>query len=287
MWVSTGILTSERCDKRLVPTNSNSRHEAGRPLILTGESVSVGIDGKTVLEDLEFALPQGSFVGLIGPNGSGKTTLLRAAGGLIEYRGSIRFDAVEVADWNKAAFAREVAFVRPASSIAFDFRVFDLVLLARSVRKRWLQPYDPADRRAAASALASVDLEGFDDRSIHTLSSGEQQRVFLAQALAQEPSLLLLDEPTSHLDIQHQFSFMDRVRSFVAEGGTAVSAIHDLSLACRYADYLIILNEGRVVDIGSPGAVLTRDLIEDVFRVRAEVTYSDGDVENLQFFGSL
>ncbi|MBT8401604.1 MAG: ABC transporter ATP-binding protein [Rhodothermia bacterium] len=255
--------------------------------ILSTETLSVEIDGKTVLEDIGFSVPPGSFVGLIGPNGSGKTTLLRAAGGLIGYRGSIRFDECEVAEWNKPAFARKVAFVRPASSIAFDFRVLDLVLLARSVRKRWLQPYDATDRQAAAAALASVDLQGFDHRSIHSLSSGEQQRVFLAQALAQEPSLLLLDEPTSHLDIQHQFSFMDRVRSFVEDGGTAVSAIHDLSLACRYADYLIILKEGRVVDIGSPGNVLTRNLIEDVFRVQAEVTYIDGDVDNLRFFGSL
>ncbi len=240
-----------------------------------------------MLKDLGFSVPGGSFVGLIGPNGSGKTTLLRAAGGLIDYAGSLKFDGKEVSEWANAEFARKVAFVRPASTIAFDFRVFDLVLLARSVRKRWLQPYEAEDKHAAAMALSSVDLEGFDHRSIHSLSSGEQQRVFLAQALAQEPSLLLLDEPTSHLDIHHQFSFMDRVRSFVNAGGTAVSAIHDLGLACRYADYLIVLNEGGLVDIGSPGRVLTSDLIEEVFRVRADVTYNDGEVENLRFFGSL
>lgn len=255
--------------------------------LLVADGVGVHLNTTEVLREITFEIDSGSWVGLIGPNGSGKTTLLRASGGLIDYSGSLQLGGAEVSDWDRSTFARRVAFVRPASSLAFDFRVLDLVMLGRSPRKRWLQPFDARDSEIAAEALESVDLGGFENRSIHTLSSGEQQRVFLAQAMAQEPELLLLDEPTAHLDIHHRFSFLARVRDFVDEGRTAIAAVHDLELACRFADYLLVLDAGRIVGFGPPARVLTSELLEQVFKVRADVTARGDRVEDIRFYGSV
>lgn len=239
--------------------------------LLSVDQVSVRLDGQTILRDVDFDLSAGRWVGLIGPNGSGKTTLLRAIGALIAFDGRIHLEGQAVEALPAQERARRLAYVRQAPSLTFDFTVEQLVLLGRAPHRGWMQAYQPADRTRVRSALARVDLKGFAGRSVMSLSGGELQRVFLAQALVQEADLLLLDEPTSHLDVHYQFSFMEQVRALVAEGRSVLTVFHDLELAARHAERLLVLKEGRLVEDGPPDEVLTPDFIADVFGMKARV----------------
>lgn len=239
--------------------------------LLAADTLRVALDGQLILRDLSFEIEAGSWVGLLGPNGSGKTTLLRAVSGLLAYEGKLRLEDRPVRDWSPRALARRMAFVRQSPTLTFDFSVEELVLLGRAPHKNWLQSYSARDRAHAHEALATVDLEGFADRSVLSLSGGEMQRVFLAQALVQEADLLLLDEPTAHLDVHYQFAFMDRVKALVNAGRTVFAVFHDLELAARYADRLLILHHGRLAADGLPADVLTPALIASVFRMDASV----------------
>lgn len=239
--------------------------------LLSVEQVSVELDGHEILTDVGFSVESGTWIGLLGPNGSGKTTLLRAIGAHIPFQGHIELDGQRVEEWSARARARRLAYVRQAASLTFDFTVEELVVLGRAPHRGWLQTYQADDRLRVREALAMVDLEGFASRSVLSLSGGELQRVFLAQALVQEADLLLLDEPTSHLDVHYQFAFMDQVRALVESGQTVLAVFHDLELAARYAERLLILDEGRLVADGRPGDILTPQCIADVFGMRARI----------------
>lgn len=239
--------------------------------LLTADTLRVALDEQPILRDLSFEIEVGAWVGLLGPNGSGKTTLLRAVSGVLPYDGRLQLDGKEVCTRPPRALARRMAFVRQSSTLTFDFSVEELVLLGRAPHKRWLRSYTLYDRRRVREALAAVDLEGFAGRSVLSLSGGEMQRVFLAQALVQEADLLLLDEPTAHLDVHYQFAFMDQIQALVAAGRTVFAVFHDLELAARYADRLMVLDGGRLVADGRPDAVLTPELITSVFRMEATV----------------
>ncbi len=245
------------------------------------------LDGVTALSDVSFSFKSGQWIGLLGPNGAGKTTLLRSLGGLLDYEGQLTLGGVEVRAWPRRDLAKTLAFVRQSVPLAFDFRVEDLVLLGRSPHKGWHSGFNRIDRRAAQEALDSVDLAALASRSIHSLSSGERQRVFLAQALAQAPDLLLLDEPTSHLDIHHQFAFLGHVRNYVDSGLTVVAAFHDLELAAQFADRILILEGGRVAAEGEPPEVLTSETIANVFRVDASVAVDGRRVAGVRYHGNL
>lgn len=239
--------------------------------LLSVDQLDVALDGHPILRDITFEVSAGSWVGLLGPNGSGKTTLLRAIGGHLPFDGRIDLMGKPVEAWEAQERARRLAFVRQAPSLTFDFTVEELVLLGRSPHRGWLQAYQGSDRERVQNALAQVDLEGFASRSVLSLSGGEMQRVFLAQALVQEADLLLLDEPTSHLDVHYQFAFMEQVQAQVAGGRTVLAVFHDLELAARYSDRLLVLDDGRLWANGSPTEVLTADCIAEVFGMRARV----------------
>ena len=231
----------------------------------------VSLQGKPVLRGLTFSVPRGVFLGLLGPNGSGKTTLLRAISGILPYEGVLELEGRALARWKPGELARCLAFVRQSTALTFDFSVSELVMLGRSPHKSWFSGYSSRDRACVAEALAQVDLQGFGDRSVLSMSGGELQRVFLAQALVQEPRLLLLDEPTSHLDVHYQFDFLDRIRLLVENGTTVITVFHDLELAARYASQLVVLKQGVMAAEGSPEEVLTSEMIASVFRMDAEV----------------
>ncbi|CAM3246544.1 heme ABC transporter ATP-binding protein [Rhodothermus bifroesti] len=239
--------------------------------IISAEALSVSLGGRTILHGLTFEISAGSFVGLLGPNGSGKTTLLRALSGVLPYKGRLQLEGRPLRQWPRRALARRVAVVRQAPTLSFDFTVEDVVLLGHAPHKGWLAPFTAQDRAKARKALAAVDLADAAHRLLHTLSGGEQQRVFLAQALVQEADLLLLDEPTAHLDVHYQFEFLERMRALTAEGRTVVAVFHDLELAARYADRLLVLHQGQLVGDGPPEAVLTEALIARVFRMAARL----------------
>ena len=248
--------------------------------LITARQLRVALDGTTILHDLDFTVEAGTWVGLIGPNGSGKTTLLRTMSGLLPYEGSLTLVERPIDSWKAQELARQMAFVRQTTPLSFDFSVAELVLLGRSPHKGWLERYTGEDRQHVEQALMRVDMDGFARRSVLSLSGGERQRVFLAQALVQESDLLLLDEPTTHLDVHHQFEFLNLVRGLVEAGRTVVAVFHDIELAARYADHLLVLNQGRLAAAGPPHAVLTEALLASVFRMQARLdTMNDGTLQ--------
>jgi len=255
--------------------------------LLSVNHVQVELEGQSILHGIDFGVSAGSWIGLLGPNGSGKTTLLRAIGALIPFEGRIVLDGRPVETLTARERARRLAFVRQAPSLTFDFTVEELVLLGRSPHRGWLESYKEADLARVRAALSHVDLEGFAQRSVLSLSGGELQRVFLAQALAQEADLLLLDEPTSHLDVHYQFCFMEQVRRLVRDGRTVLTVFHDLELAARYAERLLVLQDGHLVAEGAPGRVLTPASIADVFGMNARVDQSaDGELR-IEYLGPI
>jgi iron complex transport system ATP-binding protein len=243
--------------------------------ILDVHNLRVELSGRTILDDLSFRVGSGEWLGLVGPNGSGKTTLLRTLAGLLPHAGTVDLMGKSIRTWRPAERARRLAMVRQTRSVAFDFRVDELVLLGRSPHKGLLATFDRNDHERMSAALRTVDLAGFEDRSFDSLSGGEQQRVFLAQALVQEADVLLLDEPTTYLDVHHQYEFMVHVRRQVDAGTTVIGAFHDLELAARFSDRMAVLDRGRLVAFGTPADVLTPDLLKDVFRMDAEVEHRD------------
>ncbi len=235
------------------------------------QHLSVKLAGISILDGISFDIPTGSFTGLIGPNGSGKTTLLRTLSGVLPFQGQIHIQGKPLQQFSPKQLAHSVAFLAQHHPTDFAFTVLETTLLGRSPHKRLLEPYTQADYTLARQALQEVELIGYEDRFLHTLSGGELQRVFLAQALVQQAPLLLLDEPTSHLDIHHQYAFMERIRCLTEEGFTALGVFHDLNLAARYTDHLIVLHKGRIFARGRPMEVLTPSCIRQVFRMEARI----------------
>jgi iron complex transport system ATP-binding protein len=225
-----------------------------------------------VMRGLDLALPAGDLVALLGANGSGKTTLLRLlSGALAPDAGSIAFDGLPIAEWRRHALARRVAVLPQQLDLPDGFRAAELVEMGRAPHARRLFGSTPEDERAVARALADADALDLAGRYPHELSGGERQRVLVAMALAQEPELLLLDEPTLHLDLAHQVSLLGAIRRLRAQRGlTVVAVLHDLNLAAAFAPRVVVLADGVVAADGPPKEVLTPALVERVFGVRVE-----------------
>jgi iron complex transport system ATP-binding protein len=213
--------------------------------------------------------PPGSTVGLLGPNGSGKSTLLRVLAGLDRPdRGTVLLDGADRRSLPRRALARRVAVVAQHTPADADMSVADVVQLGRIPHRALLAPVSADDQERVAAALTGIGLAGRQERRWNTLSGGERQRVAIARALVQEPDLLLLDEPTNHLDIRHQFDLLERLAT---TGVTVVVALHDLDLAARYCDRVVLLAGGHVVAAGTPAEVLTAERIAAVFGVSAQI----------------
>ncbi|MFD9442554.1 ABC transporter ATP-binding protein [Streptomyces sp. NPDC060006] len=252
---------------------------------LHAHRVSRTADNRLILDGVSIAPAKGATVGLLGPNGSGKSTLLRLlAGVLAPASGVVTLDGSPLADLSRRDIARRVAVVEQQVDTQVELSVLDVVRLGRTPHRRAWTPASPADEEAVRDALDRTGLTGLTHRSWHTLSGGERQRVQIARALAQEPRELLLDEPTNHLDIQHQLDLLTLVTSLPV---TSVVALHDLNLAAMYCDQLLVLREGRVVAGGTPGDVLTEQLITEVYGVRAAVTREGPDDRpHVRFLGT-
>jgi iron complex transport system ATP-binding protein len=251
---------------------SPDRPTSTEPL-LTADGLQVRLGGATVLDGVDATAERGRFVGVVGPNGAGKTTLLRTvAGAVAPDAGHVAVDGERIHDLSSKATSRLVASVPQDTTVAFEFDVRTLVEMGRNPHRSRFGGWSDADDAAVERALDRTDTHRFADRGVTTLSGGERQRVLLARALAQDAPLLLLDEPTGSLDINHQVRTLDLVSDFVAEGRTALAAIHDLDLAARYCDELLLLSEGRVVAAGPPATVLTESAIRDAFDTTAVVS---------------
>ncbi|WP_435101368.1 ATP-binding cassette domain-containing protein [Halarchaeum sp. P4] len=227
----------------------------------------------TVIDGLDATVERGRLVGLIGPNGAGKTTLLHTlAGTLAPTTGSVRVAGLDVQHASARDVGRRVAVVPQNTTVAFDFTVRDVVAMGRMPYHSMFADTDETDREAIDAAMDRTTITQFADRSIDSVSGGERQRVLLARALAQETPVLLLDEPTASLDIDHQIRTLELVSDLVAEGKTAVAAIHDLDLAARYCDELLLLSDGGVLAYGPPEEVLTAPRLADSFGANAAIT---------------
>ena len=230
------------------------------------------LDG-LVLRSINLSIKAGEMVGLIGPNGSGKTTLIKLASGVLKpNQGEIKLDGSSLGRLNRKSIARSVAVVPQQFNIPFAFTATEVVMLGRTPFLRVFAGESEVDKQFVSNALELVGISELKGRRFDELSGGERQKVILAMALAQQPKLLLLDEPTVHLDITHQVEILELVRRLNVERGlTVIAAMHDLNLASLYFDRLILLKEGRVSADGTPAEVLTEDRIREVFLASVRV----------------
>lgn len=236
--------------------------------LLDLKDVKMSFDGRIVLEGIDLTLDPGELVGLIGPNGAGKSTLLRLIAKLIPPdRGAILLEGKKLREFSQRDVAKIVALVPQQAQLAFSFPVREVVLMGRYPHLTRFQAEGTEDFRTAEEAMMATDIVELAERPVTELSGGERQRVLLARALAQKPRLLLLDEPTAHLDLKYQLHALRLVRKLVAQGITALAAIHDLNLASRFCKRLVLLDRGRIRVTGTPWEVLTRDHLEAVYGV--------------------
>ena len=230
------------------------------------------VDAKSLLDGVDLDVKRGQFVGLIGSNGAGKTMLLRAIAGVLRYsEGVVLLDGTDVKNGSPKDIARAMALVPQVAPYTQGFTALELVLMGRYPHLGRFQIEGREDDLIARNAMRLTETEQFTDRTLDTLSGGERQRIFVARALAQRPHVLLLDEPTSNLDILHQLKVISLVRKMVDDGLTAIAAIHDLQMAARYCDRLVLMNEGRIMAKGTPEEVLTPETIQASFGVKAAV----------------
>jgi iron complex transport system ATP-binding protein len=235
-------------------------------------SVSVALGGKRVVDGVSAAVPTGEWLALIGPNGAGKTTLLRAIARLVSFSGSITLEGRPTGELRRAELSRLLALVPQEPSTPPWMTVGEYVLLGRTPHLGALAREGARDREVAANALTRLDLLGYRERRLGTLSGGEKQRVVVARALAQEARIVLLDEPTASLDIGHQQQALELLDLLRAESGlTLVSAMHDLTLAAQYADRMLLLDHGRVAADGAPADVLTEALVAGHYGAEVDV----------------
>lgn len=239
---------------------------------LAVQGLTVTLDRHPVVRDVSCAAAAGGWLSLIGPNGAGKSTLIRAAAGLVPYQGAVLIDGTDVRSLRGRDRARLIAYVPQEPVLPPDMTVEQYVLLGRTPHLGYLSSPGRHDRERAAAALDRLDAGRFAARRLARLSGGERQRVVLARALATEASVLLLDEPTSMLDVGHQQQVLELVDGLRGDGGlTVLSTLHDLTAAGQYADELVLLHEGRVAAAGPAAAVLTASLIETVYAARVSV----------------
>jgi iron complex transport system ATP-binding protein len=243
------------------------------PQRLEAHGVSLGYDGARIVDGLDLAVPDGSFTVIVGANGSGKSTLLRGLARLLKPEaGSVLLDGREIHRYAPKEAARRLGLLPQSQSAPDGIAVVDLVSRGRYPHQSLLKQWSPADEQAVRDALELTDTAGLAGQAFDELSGGQRQRVWLAMALAQETDILLLDEPTTFLDIAHQIDVLDLCARLRAERGhTLVAVLHDLNLAARYATHLVAMKDGRIVAAGAPGEVVTPGLVEHVFGLECRV----------------
>lgn len=238
------------------------------------KQVSFSYGDTPVLHHIDLLVQEGEMVALLGPNGSGKTTLIKLLSGVLRpTAGDIHLDGSVLSRMKRRQVAQRVAVVPQQFSMPFAFTVREVVLLGRTPFLSLFSDEGEQDHRVVQQVIERIGIAALKERFFNELSGGERQKAILAMALAQEPKILLLDEPTAHLDINHQVEILDLVKSLNREQGvTVIGAMHDLNLAALYFDRLLLLKEGRIFADGTPEKLLTVETIEEVFAASVHVT---------------
>ena len=228
---------------------------------------------RRALDAITFTLPAGVHAGIVGPNGAGKSTLLKILAGMIDPgEGSVRFQEKPLRDWRRLALAKKLAYVPQSVPADVGYSALDVVLAGRFAHVGYFGLESARDREVARDALARLDALSLADRPLSELSGGEQARVLVARALAQEPELLLLDEPTAFLDVGHRLDLYDRLRDENRRRGLTVLVVtHDLNMASEYCDHVLLLAAGKLVATGTPRDVLTVERIREVYACEVAV----------------
>ena len=241
--------------------------------------LSAGYQGHKVIEDISFQVEQGKIYSIIGPNGCGKTTLIRAVSRNIRpSAGQVLLDGENIYKMNTRKVAQKVAVLSQSNNTMSDVSVRTLVQYGRFAHMAWWQGRSAQDERIVDWALEKTGMADFANRKINALSGGERQRAWIAMSIAQKPEILLLDEPTTYLDISHQLEIMELVARLNREENiTILMVLHDINHAVRYPDELIVLQDHRIYRQGDPWSILSSDVLEKVFRVQAQIT---ADSEN-------
>lgn len=240
------------------------------------ENISVTLEKNNILKDINIEVDNKEVVGIIGPNGSGKSTLLKCIYRVLKpSEGVIRLDDIDIKSIPVKESSRKLSVLSQHNNYSFDFTVKEIVLMGRAPYKKFMERDNKGDYDIVNDALQKVDMIEFKDRSFQSLSGGEQQRVILARALAQQPKCLILDEPTNHLDIKYQLQLMRIVKGLNIE---VIAAIHDLNIAAMYCDKIYVLKDGEIIKFGKTKEVLTKKLIKDVYEVDADVIVNEDRV---------
>ncbi|MBA2675619.1 ABC transporter ATP-binding protein [Ramlibacter sp.] len=237
---------------------------------LQAKELHVALGGAPVLRGIDLAIPAGRWTAIAGPNGAGKTTLLRALAHLLPYRGEVRLQGRDAGAWPHKERARALAWLGQNETGAEDLLARDVVMLGRLPHQDWLGSPSAADRAAVEAAMQETQCWQWRGRTLGSLSGGERQRVLMARALAVRAPLLLMDEPLANLDPPHQSDWLGMVRRHVARGGTAVSVLHEISMALQ-ADELVVVDQGRVTHQGACADAATHRALENVFGGRIAV----------------
>ncbi|MBZ4486730.1 ABC transporter ATP-binding protein [Microbacterium sp. cx-55] len=243
------------------------------PTGLAAEAVSLGYGSTVVVNDVSLVIRPGEVTSIVGPNGSGKSTFVRALAGLVTPQaGRVMLDGRDLATQRPRETARRIGFL-PQSLIAPEhITVKELVGHGRDPHRRWFEAWSAHDSAAVESALELTDMTGLADHPVDELSGGQRQRAWIALTLAQTPGILILDEPTTYLDIAHQLDTLELVSTLVRERGTTVMLVlHDLTMAARYSDTVVAMHEGRIAAQGVPRDVFTPETLERVFDIRARI----------------
>lgn len=232
---------------------------------INAENLHAGYGRQEIVKSVSCTFAPGTFTGIIGPNGSGKTTLLKAFSRVIPASGILELEGKSVADFSPAELGMALGFVPQDEERPFSYTVMQVVLMARYARTSRFAALNPADYDRCHATLEETGINHLKDRSIRALSGGEWQRVLIARALAQDTKVLLLDEPTSHLDLSHQSDILTIMRNLASSGSTIIGVFHDLNLAALFCDRLIMIKDGQVVGDGTPREVLTSEKIRKVY----------------------
>ncbi len=237
------------------------------------EDLHASYNGKEVLKGVDLRIEEGEFLGLLGPNGSGKTTLLRCiTGSLIPVSGSVRILGKDRGEWGTRELARRMALLPQENHPGFEFTVSEIISMGRYPHMGRFSMTDRNGKKAVERALKWCELRGMEGKSISELSGGERQRVFIARSLAQEPGILLLDEPTKNLDVRHSIDIMSLVGKLNTKKGTTVLAVlHDIDIAARFCDEVALMKDGKLIVKGPVEEVLSEGWMREVFQIECRI----------------